>query len=67
MHTKITSIETDTCRQVTAVQNAPLLTAVRIERCNVKVPHIVQHLHHSVEHAHGEEEEKGKLLLVAVG
>ena len=67
MLTKITGVETDTSRQVTAVQNAPLLTAVHKERCNVKVPHIVQHLHHSVEHAHGEEEEKGKLLLVAVG
>ena len=67
MYTKITSVETDTSRQVTAVQDAPLLTAVHKERCNVKVPHVVQHLHHSVKHAHGEEEEEGKLLLVAVG
>lgn len=56
----------DTFRQFTAVQNAPLLTAVHKESCNVEVPHIVQHLHYPVKHAHGEEEEEGKLLLVAV-
>ena len=62
-----TTVEKDTLRQVTAVQYAPLLTAVHKDGCNVKVPHVVQHLHYSVEHAHREEEEEGKLLLVAVG
>ena len=51
-YTQLTTVKKDTLWQVTAVQYAPLLTAVHKESCNVKVPHVVQHLHYPVKHAH---------------